>query len=93
MKNKTSCGYDQISSNLLKQIYPSISTPLIHLFNLSFQTGYIPDNFKVAKVIPIFKSGDKHSFNNYRPISLISNMGKIIRKNWKLIIISFNFPN
>ena len=73
LKGKNSAGQDKISSKLLKKILPIIINPLCHLFNLSFQTGYIPQQFKIAKVIPIYKSGDKHLFTNYRPISLLSN--------------------
>ena len=80
MKNKTSCGPDGISSKLLKLIMPQILTPLCHLFNLSFQTGYIPIQLKTAKVIPIFKSGDKNSYNNYRPISLLNSFSKLLEK-------------
>ena len=54
--------------------------PLCHLFNLSFQTGYIPIQFKTARVVPVFKSGDKHDFSNYRPISLLSSLSKILEK-------------
>ena len=50
------------------------------MFNLSFQTGYLPIQLKTAKVVPIFKSGDKHSFTNYRPISLLSSLSKLIEK-------------
>ena len=69
IKSKSSCGPDNISSKLLKIILPIINQPLCHLFNLSFQTGYIPEQFKTAKVVPIYKSGDKHNYSNYRPIS------------------------
>ena len=53
IKSKSSCGPDNISSKLLKSILPIIIHPLCHLFNLSFQTGYIPSQFKTAKVVPV----------------------------------------
>ena len=59
LKNKTSFGPDNISSKLLTIILPQFFYPLCHLFNLSFQTGYIPIQLKMAKVVPIFKSGDE----------------------------------
>ena len=43
-------------------------------------TGLVPKNMKIAKVIPIFKSGNKHIFNNYRPISLLPVFSKILEK-------------
>ena len=80
LKPKRSAGPDNISTKLLKEIIPIILIPLCHLFNLSLQTGYIPIQLKSAKVIPIFKSGDKHDFNNYRPISLLSSLSKLLEK-------------
>ena len=80
LKPKTSVGMDNISTKVLKEILPIILSSLVHLFNLSFKTGYIPKQFKTAKVVPIFKSGDKHAFTNYRPISLLTSLSKIIEK-------------
>ena len=48
IKSNKSCGYDGISSNIAKLIAKEISKPLAHIFNLSFSTGIIPDNLKVA---------------------------------------------
>ena len=46
-----------------------------HLLN-----GVFPDNMKVAKVVPLFKAGDRSVFSNYRPISLLSQFSKILEK-------------
>ena len=70
LKPKISTGADFISNKLLKIIAPIIITPLHHLINLSLETGFVPEEYKIAKVVPIYKSGDFHDFNNYRPISL-----------------------
>jgi hypothetical protein len=80
LKTKNSAGPDDVSTKLLKDIIELIADPLAHLFNLSFKTGYIPIELKTAKVIPIYKDGDKHCFGNYRPISLLSNFAKLLEK-------------
>ena len=50
------------------------------MFNLSLRTGIFPDDWKFAKVTPIYKSEDKTLCENYRPISVISNIAKIFEK-------------
>ena len=57
-----------------------LSKPLVKLINFSFSEGTFPDLLKFANVIPVFKKGDNLDYNNYRPISLISNIGKLIEK-------------
>jgi hypothetical protein len=54
--------------------------PLTHVFNLSFRQGLVPDQLKIAKIVPIFKSGDPLLIDNYRPISLLSNFSKVLEK-------------
>ena len=50
------------------------------LFNLSFLTGVFPSVLKTAKVVPVFKKDSKLDYSNYRPISLLSNIEKILEK-------------
>ena len=71
LPNKASCGFDNISTLFLKQISPTIITPLTLLINQVFNTGIFPERLKLAKVIPVFKKGDSKLINNYRPISLL----------------------
>ena len=51
-----------------------------HIANISFEMGIFPDRMKIAKVIPIFKSGLQDSFTNYRPVSLLPQFLKILEK-------------
>ena len=81
LKPKNSSGKDNISTQLLKEIIDSIVFPIAHLFNLSFKTGYIPSDYKCAKIIPIFKTEEKDKFNNYRPISILPALSKLLEKN------------
>ena len=80
IKSKSSTGHDEISNKLLKNIILNIAKPLSHIFNQSLYLGLFPDSFKIAKVIPVFKTGDKKDTNNYRPISLLPAFSKILEK-------------
>ena len=85
LKAKVSSGLDGISMKLLKEIIPYIKDPLSYLFNLSFTTGYIPPQFKIAIITPIYKLNtydktDISNFSNYRPISLLSSFSKLLEK-------------
>ena len=64
----------------MKQLNDIIASPLAELINKSFQNGIFPDIFKIAKIIPIFKSESRVLCNNYRPTSLLSTISKLIKK-------------
>ena len=78
LESKTSCGPDRIPPIILKQCSSVLTIPLTWLINMSITTSIYPDCFKEAKVIPIYKKGDKGSKNNYRPVSNLSEIGKIL---------------
>ena len=78
LPTKNSCGYDDVSSKLLKVIAPVIIKPLTLLINQVLNTGLFPDKLKIAKVIPIYKKGDPQLFENYRPISLLPTISKVL---------------
>ena len=59
LKNKTSPGYDGISTKLLKESMYLIINPITHIINRSFDTGIVPHEMKMAKVVPIYKASDK----------------------------------
>ena len=74
-------GPHSIPSNILHLIKDIISEPLSNIINHSFEKGIYLDNLKIAKTIPIYKGkGSKLCNSNYRPISLLSNINKIIEK-------------
>ena len=77
---KHSSGHDNVSTILLKEISPIISSPLNLILNQSLTTGIFPDKLKIAKIIPLFKKDDPHYFDNYRPISLLPAISKVFEK-------------
>ena len=78
LKPSHSCGHDNISSNVLKIIAMEVSPCLTLIINQVLSTGQFPKNLKTAKVIPIHKTGEKSLMKNYRPISILPVVSKII---------------
>jgi hypothetical protein len=75
-----SCGQDGLSNKLTSLIIDCISLPLSIIFNKSVDLVTVPQNMKIAKVIPIFKSGDNTKLINYRPISILPVLSKILER-------------
>jgi hypothetical protein len=80
LQSKTSLDFEGISLYFVKKVIFSIATPILHVFRQSLSSGIFPSQFKIAKVVPVFKSGDKTNPGNYRPISLLSSFSKILEK-------------
>lgn len=76
-KAKDMFGMDTI---MLKNVSLSLANPITILINQSITQGEFPNAWKSAIVSPIYKSGDPHSISNYRPISILPVMSKILEK-------------
>ena len=83
------CGPFSISTSLLKTLKSVLPIPLQLLFNHSFPTGLVPDQFKVVRVVPIRKKGPVFLVSNNRPISLLSIFNKVNEKLMYNRIISY----
>ena len=75
-----SSGWDAISSHIVKKTYDKFILPLTHIMNLSICSGIFPSPMKIARVIPLFKSGDSTLFSNYRPVSVLPLFSKILER-------------
>ena len=77
---KNSSGHDNVSNRLLKRLLPAMLEPLAILFNKSLSEGVFPEVMKKADVIPLYKAKDNQETNNYRPISLLLTISKLLEK-------------
>ena len=80
LPNKGSSGVDNINNILLKKIANEVATPLTHLINSSIEQGVFPDIMKCALVVPLYKAKSREDVTNYRPISLLMTLSKVIEK-------------
>ena len=86
---KKNCGPDDHYPRILKHCRNSLASPLCTLFNTSFKCGKIPDDCKIANIIPLYKKGAKDKVENYRPVSLTSIASKICEKIVRKSIVNF----
>ena len=80
MDSKKSPGISNFDVRLLKLAAPVICKSLAYICNLSLHTSCFPNDWKLAKITPIHKDGDKYDVNNYRPISVLPVLSKIIER-------------
>ena len=71
-------GIDNIPNSVLKHCSRSLCSPIYHLFQQCVKQGYLPNEWRLHKIIPIYKSADKSSVKNYRPISLLCCISKVL---------------
>ncbi len=76
-----SCDIDGLTARLMKDAGPTLTPIITHIFNLSLVLKVFPTTWKIALVSPIHKEGDKSQPSNYRPISLLSILSKML-EHW-----------
>lgn len=80
LKDVCATGWDDIPNNILKRFKLLLAPPLTHIFQLCLANGIFPKLLKKSVVTPIFKAGEKNCVNNYRPISVLTGLSKILEK-------------
>ena len=93
LKSNKSPGFDEISPDVIKFVVHAVIKPFKYICNLSLKNGVFPETLKVAKVTPIFKSGEEELVNNYRPISVLSCFSKIFERVMYNRLYSFLVEN
>ena len=80
LKINKSSGVDDVSFNIIKKCFGVLFELLIYLFQLSLEKGIFPDDLKIAKVTPVYKTGDNSDRSNYRPTSVLPCFSKILER-------------
>lgn len=93
LKSQSAPGIDKITASILKMFRFHLAKPISYLTNLSFEQGVFPEVFKHAIICPVHKSGNKHLPTNYRPISLLSTLSKVVEKIMNKRLIGFMETN
>ena len=78
LKRKKAAGNDNLPVGMLKDASSAISSPLCFLVNMSLSQGTVPTEWKEASITPIYKSGPKNELENYRSISVLLMLSKIL---------------
>ncbi len=80
IKGKKSTDHDGLSSYLMKMLSESLAYPTSTLINRSIKEGHVPNCMKTAKVLPLYKNKERNQMTNYRPISILPALSKILKK-------------
>ena len=77
---KKAIGLDDLSSRFLRDGTEHIISPVTHIINISIITEKVPTSFKEARVVPLFKKGSRLDPGNYRPVSILSVLSKVLER-------------
>ena len=93
LNSKSAVGIDRISCRFLKSIKNQIALPISKFINIAFENCIFPNELKMAKVIVLYKTGEKTCMSNYRPISVLPSNSKIIESTMNSQIQNFVLKN
>ena len=89
LQTKKAAGLDGISPRLLRAATPAIVEPLTKIINLCLSKGTFPASWKIEKVTPVFKAGDNLNISNYRPISILPVLSKLLERHVHLALYKY----
>ena len=89
LKPKKSSGHDGLTPILIKKCVDQLSYPISVLVNMSITEGSVPSCLKLAKIVPIYKSKANDDFCNYRRVSLLPVVSKVLGKVVNKILVYF----
>ena len=81
LKRQKTTGDNDLRQGLLKDVREYIADPLCHILNISMQTATVPTKWKIAKLIPLHKSGSVKLPENFRPKSILPVLLKFVEKH------------
>ena len=93
LPSKPYCDCNGLSIKLLKHFVNTIINPLCTIVNKRFTNDIFPNSLKIAKIVPIFKAGDRNDVPNYRPISLLPIFSKVLEKLMLARLSTFIYKN
>ena len=93
LKSSSSSGPDGLNAYFIKRTIAVLASPLCKMYNVSLSNGVLPDEWKVAHIVPIFKKGDPHKASQYRPISLTSVVCKILERIVRVKLLDYILVN
>ena len=78
-EDKAAGAADNMSPRILKALCEEIAVPVTIIFRNSLDTGCVPGDWRIANVSPLLKKGSRHKVDNYRPVSLTSQICKVVQ--------------
>ena len=72
-------GHDELTPSILRSCFPTIKEPLVHILKLSLAQWLFPAELKIANVLHVYKADDNMVFNNYRSVSLLCILSKVLK--------------
>ena len=76
-----STGLDDIPARFIKDGAIVLTTPITHIVNLSITSGVVPNDMKMARIKPLYKKNSPLDVGNYRPVSILSIVSKILERS------------